>query len=75
MAEPITIALSVHQQARLREFDESIKSLQAQKAAAVTMAVSAEYDPSQFAAWSVRLTADALICTPPADASPAPPVE
>lgn len=63
--KPITIPLSVHQQARFAALRAEASRIAQLQNDAVTTIIAGSHDPASFAAWSITLNATAIICTPP----------
>ncbi len=64
--QPITIPLSVHQQARFAAFRADAARIAERQNDAVTTIIAASHDPAALAGWDIRLSETEIICTPPA---------
>lgn len=65
MADPITVPLSVHQQARFTALRAESQRIVDRQNEAVTAIIATEHDPTALAGWSINLTETAIVCTPP----------
>ena len=66
MDTPITIPLTVHQQALFRAWKQQQQTLTDHINVAVTGIAAGQIDPSVMAAWTVTLKDDRIVFTPPA---------